>query len=270
MLTPVLKFYLPFALFSRRWHYIFVQKKFLLQEFLSVSTQSSYSKALRLAIPPSTYHLQNSMNNSHRVVAAMVFSVLLAACSDSSTPTDPATPNSQESYFPLTKGSTWMYNGLVTYTATMEGDTIVGGKTYQISRGSTGGTSLVRKESGNYYQTLITPPNFTEIPMLKENAPEGTSWEYDGVANSTLNHYVYVLEKRDLKYTVNGKEYSDVIKVNLKDTLKISGISINRAPWRWPPPRCRSRAAARPSSPLCRPKQSGQPGRRTARLQAEG
>ncbi|MBL7989716.1 MAG: hypothetical protein JNJ94_16770 [Chlorobi bacterium] len=167
------------------------------------------------------------MNNSHRVVAAMVFSVLLAACSDSSTPTDPATPNSQESYFPLTKGSTWMYNGLVTYTATMEGDTIVGGKTYQISRGSTGGTSLVRKESGNYYQTLITPPNFTEIPMLKENAPEGTSWEYDGVANSTLNHYVYVLEKRDLKYTVNGKEYSDVIKVNLKDTLKISGISIN-------------------------------------------
>lgn len=119
-----------------------------------------------------------------------------------------------------------MYNGLITYTASIDGDTIVGGKTYLITRTSAGATALVRQESGNYYQSSLTPPILTDVPMLKENASEGTSWEYDAVINGTHNHYVYLLEKRGLKHTVNGKEYSNVIKVNLKDTLKIFGNPI--------------------------------------------
>jgi len=134
--------------------------------------------------------------------------LLLAACSDSSV--DPS-GNADHPYQPTSKGSTWVYTGIVPDVVTSLGDTVIDGKTYLLLSNSSGPNNLFRIENGVYTSwPSTTPTPGTATTFLKDNVPVGTTWSFQ----IGITYYEYRIAEVGISHTVNGQVYNDVIHVH--------------------------------------------------------
>ena len=173
------------------------------------------------------------MKNAFLFVFALCF--VSISCKKDSTP--PAvTP--VDKYMTFTTGSTWNFEKVsnpssatpvtTNYTITSSSrDTTINAKQYHVFENSSGGVNEYFYTNGNDYYTYRTLPSdfgneYVEIIYLKDNAPAGTVWSqtypitYLGSAlQITLTNKI---EERDITKTINGKAYTDVIKVSTNIT----------------------------------------------------
>jgi hypothetical protein len=173
------------------------------------------------------------MKNAFLFVFALSF-VSISCKKDSTPPT--VTP--VDKYMTFTTGSTWNFEKVsnpssatpvtTNYTITSSSrDTTINSKPYQVFTNSNGGPGEYYYNSGNDYYTYRTLPSdfgneYVEIIYLKDNAAVGTEWSqtypitYSGVAIAlTLNNKI---EERGITKNVNGKDYTDVIRVSTNIT----------------------------------------------------
>jgi hypothetical protein len=153
---------------------------------------------------------------SSLLCAAAALSIV--GCSSSNNPVSPDSTSS-DSYFPVSKGSTWTYAGSVNYTYTAGNDTTVNGKQYTtlVSSLSTA-TGMYRRDGNSYYS--YDPSTSTETLFLKDGDVNST-WSFDNSAsNGTQNHHEYTIVEKGIKHTVNGKEYSNVLHVHSVDSFQ--------------------------------------------------
>jgi hypothetical protein len=161
-----------------------------------------------------------------------------SSCKKNSQPAPPLTPVSK--YMNYTAGSLWTIQltknastspvtANYTLTATSR-DTLINGRSYRVYANSTGINEYYYNDGSNYYTYRNLPGGLgtqnVEILYLKDNASTGVEWsqvydiEVSGVPiKVTLTNRV---EERGLTKTVNGKAYTDVIKI--KTTLAATGI----------------------------------------------
>lgn len=148
-------------------------------------------------------------------------------------------------YFPMNLSNTWNYEGIgtgaINSTSKFNGTVSVGGKTYQKYLqpqnlfGFIGESINIRKENSSYFMNgdfLIndTPINVDDVLFFNEttevgktintykfvyNAPD-QSFNESGLSGKFQSKIIYtfiaVVEQKG-KFTVNGKEYNDIIKV---------------------------------------------------------
>lgn len=180
------------------------------------------------------------MKNS--VLSFFALSIICFSCKKDSTPTPPATP--VDKYMTFTAGSQWDFEKIANpssaspvttnYSITSSNrDTTINAKQYHVFTNNSGGVSEYYYNSGNdYYVYRKLPADFgdtyVEIIYLKDNAAVGETWSqtypinYSGVLiQVTLTNKIV---ERGLSQNINGKSYSDVIKVNTK--LSATGIPL--------------------------------------------
>jgi len=179
----------------------------------------------------------------HALLSVLTLSIVSLSCKKDSNPTTPpVTP--VDKYLTLTTGSSWSFDKVsnpssaspvtTSYSITSSSrDTTINAKQYHVFTNNNGGANEYYYNNINDYYTYRTLPaefggNFVEIIYLKDNAPVGATWTqtypitYSGVPFSlTLNNKI---EERGLTKTVNGKDYTDVIRVSTNITA--TGISI--------------------------------------------
>lgn len=147
-------------------------------------------------------------------------------------------------YFPLTQNSWWSYdylgNGIPapdTLYKKSDVQSSVSGNTYRNFRYGLGTTltelTRYRKSGSDYYQYILADtfsfygfdvPQFGEILFLKENAPANTTWqspEFTGQSSGfpLKLKYVFTIENANTTLTVNGVNYTNVIKVFWKSQI---------------------------------------------------
>jgi hypothetical protein len=157
--------------------------------------------------------------------------VLLAGCSSS--PTSPANNNSNNnptssdttSYLPLTTGDSWTYTGSAagTYTVSILGDTTFGGYTWKIIANSgASGHGYVRKDGTIYRET--SPPGYIIAgEVIGLNETPGSTWTWVIIAGNATDQYVYTNAQQGLTRTVLGKNYSNVIDIQVDLSVSLSG-----------------------------------------------
>jgi hypothetical protein len=152
----------------------------------------------------------------------------------------PGTPPNTD-YFPLTQNSFWSYDVLIggvtepdSLSKRCDVQSSIAGNTYRnLLYGDNNVLSdLTRyRKSGNDYYEYINVDTFTnfsfdveqfaEILFLKENAPVNTTWdspEFTGQFNGTPGKikYSFLIQQVNTTLTVNGVNYTNVIKVFMK------------------------------------------------------
>ncbi|MEO5649060.1 MAG: hypothetical protein ABIR03_03950 [Ginsengibacter sp.] len=140
-------------------------------------------------------------------------------------------------YYPLTTNSNWTYSdGTRAFTYKVLPDTkAIGGNTYSVlgsytvpPTASYDTAAYIRKSAGNYYSYInysdyfsFDQPAYGEIIILKDNVPQGTSWQSPTVTGtiSGVSVSVYfkmtILEKA-IPVTVGSFPFPDVIKVKME------------------------------------------------------
>ena len=154
-------------------------------------------------------------------LSLLAAALLVAGCSDSNNPTSPGgSTNTADSYWPTSKGSTWTYAGSVNSTVTVGNDTTIDGKQYTIMNNVPGGASFIRRDGASYYS--LEGSGAQEMLFLKDGAI-GTSWTFDLTKQGALNHYTYTVTELGQTHVVNGKSYSNVMRVHLTDSVSFAG-----------------------------------------------
>jgi hypothetical protein len=146
--------------------------------------------------------------------------LLAAGCSSNNNPVSPGTTGTSDSYVPSSAGSTWTYAGTANYTVTAGGDTTVAGRHYTVMYKTLGGTSLVRHDGASYYSTYGT--STLEILYFKDSTVS-TAWSFDLVLPGSTTHYLYAIAEKGITHVVNGKSYTNVVRVHAK-TFAVSPI----------------------------------------------
>lgn len=171
------------------------------------------------------------------LLSIFAFSIVCISCKKDTTPAPPVTP--VDKYMTFTTGSTWDFEKIsnpssaspvtTPYTiASSNRDSTVNTRQYHVFENKSGGPNEYFCNSGNDYYTYRTLPSdfgntYVEIIYLKDNATVGTQWPqtypitYLGVPlQVTLTNKI---EERNGTQTINGKTYSDVIKVSTNITV---------------------------------------------------
>jgi len=161
-------------------------------------------------------------NQKILITLAVCLTALISCKKSPSSTTAPSSANN--SYFPLTTGSTWLYtwgnNSNDNITAT--GNTYTwAGLTYQELKdvNSNGQTfRYIRNDNGTYYEAVLgnsgAAPTITKI--LEENG-FGDSWVTDSVEEGP-GYWVettYSIEPKGTSVLVQGKQYDNAIHVTL-------------------------------------------------------
>ncbi len=137
---------------------------------------------------------------------------------------------------PLTAGSTWTYRSTTVgspatnYTLTVTSrDTAINGKTYRVISNSGGGNNF-RNKTGNEYYSFgrfeAINANVEQL-YLKDNADVNAKWQ--STTGFTAPQFPipltatseFTLKEKGLSRTVNGTNYTNVIKIGL--TVSVSG-----------------------------------------------
>ena len=164
--------------------------------------------------------------NNHRyttmkylyLAVTLLFVTTIAGCSDNSTtaPNNNQNNNNQNTsgdYYPLTKGTFWTYtlyssSGSRTSTQTVGNDTTVNGRKYTVVNSSLGEVYLIRHTGTEYYQIL----NGSETKLFDDQM--GASWSFDISTPLSDNHYTFTNVEEGLTQTVQGKTYTNVMRVH--------------------------------------------------------
>jgi hypothetical protein len=173
------------------------------------------------------------MKNAFLFLIVLFFATI--SCKKDPTPV-PVTP--VDKYMTFTTGSTWNFEKVsnpssptpvtTNYSITSGSmDTTINSKQYHVFTNNNGGSNEYYYNSGNDYYTYRTLPadfgnQYVEIIYLKDNAPVGTVWtqsypiNYSGLSITlTLTNKI---EERGITKSVNGKDYTDVIRVSTNIT----------------------------------------------------
>jgi len=163
-------------------------------------------------------------------LACMALGIILTACAKDSNPTGPDNPGFSNPYFPLTTGSTWTYaleqpgRAPFEYTATVDGDTTMDGRTYvRLRTDLSSGNGYARVESnGDVYS--VTGSGSLELKVLKGNPKNGETWSLDRNVGGTMNYYTYTIGNADTTCTVRGRTYTNVVRVEMADSVIVLGM----------------------------------------------
>jgi len=156
---------------------------------------------------------------------ALALALTFTGCSNEDNPVS-GNDNVYHGYSPLTTGNQWTYSlrsGGTTqqYTINVTGDSTLNGLKYSKTTNSmaSGQVGLSRRSGDSIYSFSGS----NELLALVEK-PIGANWSYTVPApNNSLNRQEFRVEEIGLKRTVNGKEYSDVMRVHLNTVLIYAG-----------------------------------------------
>jgi hypothetical protein len=171
------------------------------------------------------------MKNFYLYIGAFILAIIIFSCSKEKSQEGDSitTPAAGCDYAPYTTGSSFSYinisnNDTSDYTLTVTGDTTINGTTYK----KVGNDSVFicsACEDGVYTQVanLLTfqgyKANDLKLTYLKDNVPAGANWrDTITVSNgsvSTTGVLEFTITEKDVKKTVNGKEYENVIAVRM-------------------------------------------------------
>ena len=172
---------------------------------------------------------------------SLLMGMLMAGFSLVSCKKSDSNPPPPSTYLTISPGSTWQYRQTnvssststdYTLTATNR-DTAIGTRNYRVFTNSLGGNNSYFAQNGSDYYTFRSlggnlGASAIENLYLKDNSPAGTTW----TENISLNvpgapfpipvTITYKIEEKGINRTVNGTNYTDVIRV--KTTLSSSVI----------------------------------------------
>lgn len=166
------------------------------------------------------------------LLTSLVF--LFTQCSKDNTTSAPA---ATANYSPLTVGSNWTYNfvdgsssGTQILTVT-DKDTSINGKSYKVlSNSDSSGNNYLAKIDSNYYRfASFAGIGSIEELYLKDNRGVGSTWTntvpftLPGSPVSLTANLTYTIAEAGTTRTVNGKDYKDVIHVN----VVVNVLSVN-------------------------------------------
>lgn len=162
-------------------------------------------------------------------LACMALGIMLTACAKDDNPAGPGSPEFSNAYYPMTAGSTWTFvveqggSFMMEYSSTIDGDTIIDGKTYVRAHTTlTSGNSYARIESnGDVFS--VSSPGGPELKVLKGNPKNGDSWSLDRSVKGTTNYYTFSVGNADTVCTVRGRAYNDVVRINMVDSVILMG-----------------------------------------------
>lgn len=168
------------------------------------------------------------------------FLFLFSSCSED----EEENPMEEESYFPLTVGSTWTYqnsNGENEVNTLTDRTKNVGGFTWNIitlEPNTADEELLVRIDAAT--QKVYYGYDFTDnegvlfvTAVADLDAEVGDSWtdtfEDDGASLT----YTMTLQEKDVKKTLNGKNYDNLMTVRVEGrfTPIVDGLTINNSTW---------------------------------------
>lgn len=152
-------------------------------------------------------------------------------CSKDDTTTPAAT-----AFIPLTEGTNWTYlstenaSAPVTFKLTVTNkDTVAATRTYKVIANSLTANNYMANDGSNHYRLASFPAlgvsSFEDLYLKDDKAVNETwtssvSFTYGGFPLSAS--LVYTLKEKGMARSVNGKNYTDVSKVNL--AINVAGI----------------------------------------------
>lgn len=144
------------------------------------------------------------------------------------------TANACESYFPLTSGSTWMYQqpGGTQVDTVITPDTIIQGKTFKRVREDIAGISkdnFYREENGNIYafidfSTTVAATSQALVNPLRSNAPAGARWRDTIVLNASIARFEYEMIEKNVGHQVDSLYFTHVQHVQYKVRLDLPPV----------------------------------------------
>jgi hypothetical protein len=169
-------------------------------------------------IEPTTYLYLNPYNQMKKILLPLLLLVAYSQCKKSGD--DPVIID----YLPLTVGTNWTYisNGVTSKLTVTSKDTVALGRTYKVVSNNNGANQYHGK-SGNEYFRFATfqgfLPNGVEELYLKSDHNVNGTWQF--TVNVMISGFPvpvtakYTITEKGIAKTVQGKNYTDVVKVVL-------------------------------------------------------
>jgi hypothetical protein len=158
-----------------------------------------------------------------KFVGILIFIALIFSSCNNQT-TNPVDPNSKESYYPVSIGSTWHYEGFddlgnTSFDIKVIKDTTINGKKYSVFQKSKSGqyVSYAREENHITYELVKdASQNFLEVKTIDPNLSEESTWTYDFSQGNSNFTSIRTLKKTNQQIELDTKEiYNDVIIITL-------------------------------------------------------
>lgn len=138
------------------------------------------------------------------------------------------TPIADKDFLPTSVGSTWTYGGITPHTATITGaNKNINGKVYveaEVKQGASVSKSYVLKENKVYTTMgMVQGMGSMALVVLKEDAAVGETWEQTTITNGVDTKFTFTVAEKNISKTVGGKNYDNVIHMNVKYSNSFSG-----------------------------------------------
>jgi len=127
------------------------------------------------------------------------------------------------SYYPLAAGNKWTYKMKDGNSYSNE-VTAAEGNIFTMKNSMTPATIQMRKDGDTYLANHWDGTSFQVL--LKDNPATGDSWEVKFTANGLESILIHTVQETGIIKEVNGKTYSDVIKIDAESKLLMNGSII--------------------------------------------
>jgi hypothetical protein len=130
--------------------------------------------------------------------------------------------NNENAYYPLAVGNSWTYDYLGQDMITTIESVNEAGE-YVTNNSLNPQKSLMKKINGEYFAEAVDKSAFNLT--LKDNMQVGDKWQYKFKAPSGLDT-IYICTVKDVMSSkiVEGKEYKDVVMVELDSLYEMAGV----------------------------------------------
>ena len=165
--------------------------------------------------------------NLRKLTILAFFASLLISCSGDD---EPAPGLQGGDYLPIATGNRWEYGGAIGYTVEFTGNTQnFNSRVYaEAETSSFGDTTLsyISVENGIYTSLGFLPTaDEVEFIILKDNVPEGTTWEERIEVSGIATVYKFSIGDKGISHTVEGEVFNDVIRVRMETFIEAFGVN---------------------------------------------
>ncbi|MEL7001326.1 MAG: hypothetical protein AAFN93_01190 [Bacteroidota bacterium] len=163
--------------------------------------------------------------NLSRLVSMFILISFIVSCNEDEEPS-----NSLQGgpFLPLVEGNQWEYEGDVSYTLRITGNTReIDGKNYAEAETKTNGqitNSYLNVENGEYFAVGFLSSTEVSLILLKENEGIGATWQTSGNINGINAVYKFSIEEKGIEHTVSGEKFDDVVRVKLDTIIQLFGV----------------------------------------------
>lgn len=166
---------------------------------------------------------------AYRFLLIIFLSLSIIACNDDEEASS-VNQNSDGDFFPLNTGNQWEYGGSLPFSMESTGNTrTINNNTYtEVSTDQLGNDApiFVSVNNGEYsFVGFLPGADEFEVVLLRDNVPEGTTWDNEQVINGLNVNYQVTISEKGGSMTVSEEEFSDVIGVRITTTVSVLGIS---------------------------------------------